>query len=322
MSNRKTLKEFIRDARNIYGYKYNYNQTEYISNKHRMIIICKKHGPFSKTPNAFLRGSGCPKCGRERAAREISLTQKEFLERAEEIHGNKYDYSLVKYKNKAEKVIIVCKTHGKFKQIAGNHFNGAGCKKCAVKLEGKKRRISMNNLLEQFRKVHGQKYDYSRITYKNTVSKVEIICKKHGKFWQTPVTHKKGSGCPVCRQSKAEQFIGMWLDKNKIDFVRQKKFKGCKNVIRLPFDFYIPKINTCIEYDGELHYKSYNRSASGDQKLKQTKNNDKIKTKFCNINNIALLRIPYWKKGEIQEILTKNIKNVIAILILTKKEIK
>ena len=98
-------------------------------------------------------------------------------------------------------------------------------------------------------------YDYCDVKYVNAISKVEIICDKHGTFNQTPNNHLSGKGCPICRMSHGETQIRNYLSDRNIDFEIQFRFKDCRNKLPLPFDFYLPKHNLCIEYDGEQHFR-------------------------------------------------------------------
>jgi hypothetical protein len=117
-------------------------------------------------------------------------TKEEFLKRAKEIHGDTYDYSKVVYNRVMDKVIITCKKHGDFYQIANNHIRGKGCKKCL--------NFSMEEFLEKAFAVHGNKYTYSKTVYKNIKTKVIITCPNHGDFSQQPHHHLLGNGCREC----------------------------------------------------------------------------------------------------------------------------
>ena len=121
------------------------------------------------------------------------LTTKEFIKKAKKIHGDKYDYSNVNYINSRKKVEIICSKHGKFQQKANNHLNGSGCIKC-----GGKFKKTLKIFIENSKKIHGDKYDYSSVKYVNNFTKIEIICSKHGKFQQNPANHLSGQGCPNC----------------------------------------------------------------------------------------------------------------------------
>jgi very-short-patch-repair endonuclease len=105
-----------------------------------------------------------------------------------------------------------------------------------------------------------------------------------------------------CLKSRSERRISIWLDKHEILYERQKIFDGCKNINPLRFDFYIPAINTVIEYDGEFHYMEIN-GIPNDYEQQQT--NDRIKDKYCEDNGIRIVRIPYWEKENIEAILSK-----------------
>lgn len=186
-----------------------------------------------------------------------------------------------------------------------NHMQGAGCPVCKKEKISKFRKYPFDRHLRNFLKVHGNKYDYSKVVYKDYSSKIEIICPKHGSFWQSTNAHSTGHGCPQCNESKAEKIITEWFSLRKIPFKRQHSFSDCLNIRRLSFDFYIPDMNMCIEYDGELHYKPYRKSSSGRIKLKATQRNDRIKTEYCSKRKIRLIRISYWKLKAIRKILDK-----------------
>lgn len=137
-------------------------------------------------------------------------------------------------------------------------------------------------------------------------SKIKIICPKHGIFEQSAYIHISGSGCPKCKSSKGEIEIQKYLYDNNIKYEYQKIFKDCKLKTYLPFDFYLFEHNICIEYDGEQHFKpieyfgGYN--AFNDLKIK-----DQLKTEYCEINKIKLIRISYIDIKNIKKILKEKI---------------
>ena len=126
------------------------------------------------------------------------LTTEQFIQRARKVHGNKYDYSQVIYLSAIEKVRIVCREHGTFSQGAHDHLNGNGCPKCGCLKNAQKRTKSLKAFIADARRVHGQRYDYSRVVYKLSRSEVTIVCAKHGAFSQTAYDHLRGCGCPKC----------------------------------------------------------------------------------------------------------------------------
>ena len=345
-----TKDKFIEKAKSIHGDKYNYHESEYKTNKLKLKINCKIHGVFEQTPNLHLRGSGCPKCGEIKRVETKILTKYKFIKKSKVIHGDKYDYSLIKYINYDTRVKIICPIHGEFEQSPHSHFMGSGCQKCggvykpnsyefiekAKAIHGDKydyslveynkmfekiqiicqkhgvfkqtpnahinqksgcqKCVGQNKTTEEFikeaKQIHGDKYDYSLVEYNNSKIKIKIICSKHGVFKQAPNRHILGDGCPICRESKGEKMIREYLIKNNIIFLSQHKFFDCKNIRVLPFDFYLPEYNTCIEYDGEQHFK-IKKHWGGIDALFGIQHRDKIKTKYCYDNNIKLLRIPY-----------------------------
>lgn len=198
-STKKLTKEiFIERAIEIHGLKYDYSKVEYTNNRDKVEIICPTHGSFLQSPNKHLSGQGCKQCSIIEKGTKHTLTTKEFIERAKKVHGDKYDYSVSKYIQGNKKVEIVCKIHGSFWQYPHLHWGGSGCPKCSHIEGGLKGRIKIDELLKRFRKIHGNKYDYSKVEYKTNSVPIEIICKEHSSFFQIPTVHLNGGNCPKC----------------------------------------------------------------------------------------------------------------------------
>lgn len=137
---------------------------------------------------------GCLLCGRQRTVDSHRISKEEFISRASKIHENKYDYSLVEYEFAHDKVKIICPIHGIFEQSGSLHLQGQGCPKCA-----NNQLLTTEEFIERANRVHNYLYDYSVTKYINNGTKLEIICKKHGSFWQTANDHISGGGCPKCK---------------------------------------------------------------------------------------------------------------------------
>ena len=135
-----------------------------------------------------------------------------FIEKARKVHGDKYDYSKVEYNGTTVKVCITCPNHGDFWQLPYVHIRGNGCPKCAGKNK------TTEDFIEAAKSIHNNKYDYSKINYIDSTTKVPIICPKHGIFWQTPKHHLGGHGCPVCKESNLEKEVRCLLEKNEIKY--------------------------------------------------------------------------------------------------------
>jgi Zn finger protein HypA/HybF involved in hydrogenase expression len=301
----KTTDEFIADAVSVHGDTYDYSSVVYSGSRNKVTIICKNHGSWDQEAASHLMGHGCKKCRDSR----LSMTTEEFIERSVRIHGSKYSYEDVQYVTHKIPVTIHCEKHGKFKQNPHAHLQGKGCLQCQsydtisyIKLASIK---------------HEHKYDYSKVEYNGFNSMISIICPNHGEFTQRANSHLTGNGCPSCNSSKGEKMIRQILTDIGVEFNQQYKFKNCKNKNSLPFDFYLPTINTCIEYQGIHHYQpirwnSKLSSFEATMLYDNVKHNDTIKRNFCSVNDIRLLEITYEMKIE-------QIKTLITNLVNTKE---
>ena len=194
-----TTEEFIEKAKNVHGDKYDYSKVRYNNSKEKVIIICPKHGDFLQTPNSHLSGSGCPDC----CDFNHKYTKDDFIEKARKVHGDKYVYSKVEYINNSTKVCIICPEHGEFWIKPSNHLYGQGCFKCYH--DSRKNKLKYNNqeIINKFKTIHGDRYDYSQVNYQGISVPVSIICPEHGEFLQIPSSHLQGNGCPKCGVMKS-----------------------------------------------------------------------------------------------------------------------
>ena len=198
MPKKLTKEEFIKKANEKHGDKYDYTNVDYKGSKTKVCIICPEHGEFKQRPSDHLNGQGCPKCG-QLARNDCNRSSKEdFIKKANERHGGKYDYTNVDYKGSKTKVCIICRNHGEFWQIPNSHLNGVGCPKCANEANGERCRLSKEEFIKKANEVHDGKYNYDKVEYKDTHTKVCILCKEHGEFWQVPYSHLNGNCCPKC----------------------------------------------------------------------------------------------------------------------------
>lgn len=277
---------FIEKAKQVHGEKYDYSKVIYTNNRNKIQIICPTHGEFNQRPCNHLLGRGCHKCKNEVIAKSKTKTKIDFLTEVKKIHGDKYDYSKTEYVNTKNKVTIICLKHGEFKQLPDNHLKGKGCPMC----NGKNKTTDL--IIQDFITIHGDKYDYQKVIYSGIKNKVVINCPIHGLFKQSPEEHLKGCGCPICKESKGEKQIRKILIDKQINYIPQHKFKNCKNILELPFDFYLPEHNICIEFQGIQHFKPVS-FFGGINKFKKTIANDEVKRQYCINNNIKLITINY-----------------------------
>jgi len=230
------------------------------------------------------------------------LTTEEFISRSNLVHNNKYNYIHSIYVKNSEEICIICPEHGEFLQRPDVHLRGMGCRKCFEISRTHNRDI----FIERAVQIHRNKYNYSKVEYKNNYTKVSVFCNTHKEYFLvSPNKHlSKKCGCPVCRESKGEDTVKLFLDQHNISYVRQHHFnKMCKNPRTnkpLKFDFYLPNYNMCIEFDGIHHFSESVGRFIGSYKHVITQEEyddasfrDAIKDQYCKINNIYLLRIKY-----------------------------
>jgi Zn finger protein HypA/HybF involved in hydrogenase expression len=313
-----STEEFILRAKSIHGDVYDYSRAKYSTCRVKVEIVCPSHGSFWKSPNLHIhQRQGCPECGEIQRIKSKTFTQQEFLDDAQSVHGNLYDYSKSCYEHTDKKIEIVCSKHGSFWQSPHSHLNGNGCPKCANEENAESQTFTQEEWIDAVKLIHGNLFDYSRVHYEHNTKKVEIVCRKHGSFWQQPNLHLHGeTGCPKCKSSKAERKIIKWLDDHHIPYVHQKTFPdllnstGNKRAGRLKFDFFLTSKNILIEFDGEQHFKcgvrlGYKRGhVFTREEFNELKRRDHIKTNYANSRNIRLVRIPYTQRKSLDSILT------------------
>jgi len=270
-------KLFITKAVKIHKDRYDYSKVNYINAKTKITILCKEHGEFQQTPSNHLSNFNCQKC-----ANNYKLDTDSFIEKAKNIHSNRYDYSKVNYTNADTQIIIICKIHGEFRQIPDFHINRkCGCPKCSNNIK-----LDILEFIEKANKIHGNKYDYSRVIYVNNYTNVIIICKKHEEFIQLPFVHLSNHGCPSCINKTEYKFYKKMCEYYPI-IKRQFKIEWCKNKLYLPYDFVIEEKKIIIEIDGPQHFKQISNWTSPEIQIEK----DKYKIKCANENGYSIIRL-------------------------------
>ena len=275
---KQTTKEFVIKAREIHGDKYDYSKVEYDGLKRKVCIICPEHGEFWQSAGSHLNGSGCPEC-----SGVAPITKELFQQRAVDIHKDKYDYSKVLFVGNNKKVCIICPEHGEFWQTPSYHLRGGNCQKCAGGV-----RLTTAEFIDKAKAVHEERYDYSKVKYKNTAKKVCIICPEHGEFWQTPNNHLFGAGCPTCPESKMEGELRQLLIKNNIAFEQEKGFGWLVYNRNMYLDFFLPEYGIAIECQGLQHFIP-SSLFGGEEGFQLTIERDKVKKELCNKHGINIL---------------------------------
>lgn len=214
--------------------------------------------------------------------------------------------SLNGYKNVSDKVIVKCNTCSHiFKPSIHNLKSGTGCPECYESVRGKSNIIPYEDrckYVESF----GYKIITPKTKYINGECKVDVMCDEGHIYSVRLHNFYTGNRCPICKKSKGETKISNLLKKLSIKFIEQYRFDDCKFKRTLPFDFYLPKYNCCIEYDGKQHY--IIDGFGGDiWDFVDIKIRDTVKNIYCQNNNVKLIRIPYWEFDNIEEVLNKEL---------------
>ena len=295
-------KEFIEKARKVHGDKYDYSKVEYIDNATKVRIICPEHGEFMQRPYSHLNGNGCPEC----AGLKKWDTPK-FIEKAREVHGDRYDYSKSVYVNKRTKLTIICPIHGEFTQTPANHIRQQqGCPVCGKKYASEWRKNDYEHYIEESRKRFGDIYEYPNIEneYINSHSLIHFKCKKCGNIFEKiacdHLTSPHG-GCLKCyaNKSKGEEEI--------IEYIQS--LIGSENVVvrtrsvlhGQELDIYIPKLKLAFEFNG-LYWHC-------DEK--KDKNYHLQKTEACEHIGIRLIQIFEDEYSNHKEIVLNKIRHIL-----------
>ena len=288
--NYMAMQNFIGKATKLYNNKYDYSKVaeEFINMNSYVTIGCPIHGFFRTTPSTHLKGRGCTKCRKEANTQK---NKQNFIEKANQVHNNKYDYSKIKYKNYDEKVCIICPEHGEFWQTPKSHVSGQGCPICGRLKANRAISDTTEDFIRKAREVHGDRYDYSKSVYVKNDQPICIICPKHGEFWQIANGHKEGRGCPHCASSNMENSLRLHFLQNNVVFEDYKRFEWLVNDVtnwKLSLDFYLPEHKIGIECQGVQHFESI-PFFGGDEGLENRKARDAIKNELCSANGVTLI---------------------------------
>jgi hypothetical protein len=244
--------EFIKRANKIHGLKYDYSETHYQHSLVKVKIICPKHGPFRIKPSNHINNKqGCEICGSESTGSKQRIPLDKILKQIKNKKGSEnFDFSLINYfKNKKEKVQVICKVHGKYSKsiediLESKYF---GCKGCRIKDDTFTKEI----FVEKSKNKHKDKYVYDKVDYINAHTPIIVTCKKHGDFSVAPHIHMgKGGFCPKCTdyvssyEMEIEEFIKKEIPAIDLE-TTYRKFKGIKEV-----DLLCESKKLAIEFDG------------------------------------------------------------------------
>jgi len=287
MTKKKTNSEFVKEVTELGKGEY-VPLEKYSRSRDKILMKHKVCGTiYEVTPNNFIRGKRCPTCSKW-------TTPEGFVEKFYKHNNNPYVTLETPFYSYDIPIVVYCSKHN-FRStlmptsiLRGNYL----CKYCSGEHSHKVQTKSLWEIIRDISRVHGNNISLIG-DYYNTHTKTTFICNKcHEKFIAEPNSVISGSGCPKCSLSRGEQEISLYLDRHHICYKQQKSFKDCRDIRPLPFDFYLPKYNVLIEYDGIQHTKEIEYFGGAD-KFKTYKKHDKIKNEYARDNGIKLIRIPY-----------------------------
>lgn len=242
-------------------------------------------------PQSILNGSGCYYCGLEKSGKQRTKSHEQYLNDLKGINPN--IIPIEKYAGAHVSILHKCIVDDyEWKLKPANAISGRGCPKCSNHIV----RTQEEYIYELF--VINENIELIG-EYIDTQTPILHKCKIDGNIWKVRPSDIlcKEYGCPQCRESKGERQIRLWLEAQNIKYEHQYRFEDCRDNKPLPFDFYLPDYNLCIEYDGLQHYKAIDYFG-GETHLRYVQKHDNIKNEYCINNGISLLRIPYFKNVE------------------------
>lgn len=261
-----------KDIKTIIEENYNHYDLSLIENDKRfrvtdkVTLICPKHGKFKKQVRHLVNEKeGCPKCAKERPCK---YSVQDFIELSKSVHGNKYDYSLIKeVETVTSKVPIICPIHGEFSQEVRRHLSGDGCPKCGRRALGDKMFKTTETFIKEANEAHDGFYDYTKTEYTGCYNKVTITCPIHGDFQQVSYSHIQGHGCPKCNvcHKKMENTIASYVEELGYTIVRGNRSILYDDITKFykEIDIYIPKLNVAIELNGIYWHRLHEQRKPG-----------------------------------------------------------
>ena len=284
--------KYLKKVKEIYKDKdYEYNKFKYNGSRGKVTITCKKHGDFtSKLMNIIFRNTICPKCAIEENTKRMRLTFDDFKEKAEKIHNGKYVYHKNNYNGYNVPMDIMCPIHGSFIQRPHNHLSGQGCPKCGHIDGGRKARNDSEEFKQKCIEAHkSDNYSYEFFKYTKCDEKVAIYChnkyrngKEHGIFYQLPISHLNGQGCPICRNSNLERIVACKLLNDNVNFIPQYKMDWLG---KQSLDFFLLDYKVGIECQGSQHFMKDKFM----KELEIIKSRDLKKKQLCKENGVKLI---------------------------------
>lgn len=324
--NTEQIKKIVNE---IHNGKYNVSKVVYTGYKNKFTLVCPEHGDFLLDIEHLQRRQGCPKCRYDKSRESNTRTIDLVLNEAKNVHGDKYDYSLItEYKSDRIKYPIIChekgkdgNEHGIFLQTMNNHIKGKqGCPICGKFKSAEHRKLTFEEIIKRAKQAHPlENYIYHQESYNGVENKMVITCPIHGDFQQKVSNHiQLGQGCPECKKTALEREVELLLKDNNFEYIYEYRAQwlGIQSL-----DYYLPDYKIAIECQGIQHFEATNFNGKNNEiemqkKLENVIKLDETKKEKCKKNNVKILYyanyeydFPYSVITDKEELLTKILQN-------------
>lgn len=277
---RTPLSEFIAKAQAVHGKAvgYVYRSLDHEGPRTMVRYTCPTHGEVHQSGSNHLNGTGCPSCGYVSRGLNSRYCFEDYVDGASKIHGRKYTYSKLDYENGGATIAYSCPQHGEQRQLASDHMEGTGCRKCGFEVISKLKRFSFEDFIVEASNAHLDKYLYVGLTFEDK-SIVHYICPKHGMHSQSASSHLGGAGCPRCSNliSKPSVEIKDYIESLGLGTKQEHRFPDTRKAV----DIIVPSLRLAVEYNGNYwHTTEYVESRY-----------HKLKTNLARDNGYRMLHI-------------------------------
>lgn len=308
------------------------NISDFTDARMKVYFGCKKHGIQSSYLSNMRAGQLCPQCGYEITGLKLRKDSETVINIIESKNGNKLlnpDEYVSAGNNNLKVLCGKCKKNTFTTSLSNYKYSYGLCESCVNNIQSEHMRLDKDELIKRIESKNNNRI-LNPDEYVNTNEKnIKILCGSCNRIFITSfsIYNQNIPGkCPDCNErSYGEYLISILLDKYKINYTRQEHFNGdCRDIYPLPFDFYLPDYNMCIEFDGQGHYEPI----WSEESFLRTILHDGMKNNYCRWNNIKLLRIPYWESNNMEDILIKELnltpkaKKIIYIPTAQRKQNK
>ena len=278
---------FIERSQLIHGSIYDYSVTQYTGSLAKVHIKCRSHGIFIQRAHDHMTGRGCPHCVHIKRSQDYTMNDTVWKARCVERHNNFFSYESAVYTGNRSHVIVTCPNHGHFHIRAADHITGRGCPECSRHKQTTRKIKTFQQFVDDAIMSHGKVYDYSKVNYTDSRVKIEIVCKRHGSFFQEANSHVQGAGCPRCRNRISKPAFEWIQSLSNPDIVIEYPIPNTRKFA----DGYDPVTYTIYLFHGDYWHGNPEKFKTLNNVQLKNIERDKNKKIYLNDNNINFLFI-------------------------------